>query len=202
MFKKSSLFVLVLVLIALTPLVEANFSNPPTFDLTTSSNTAGATTAVYSIFLQNPDPAEDANNVSIAIPAGYSVGPQFITSTVGIPVGSVSGACPMGSGGGSVVTTSTPGQFAMVVMGMTIGQIIITQPTATTQGKMGFLFRGRYGFDDHGCHGNFMMLAGFFINPSTSGTYSWAPSSAIPTTGSPVVMAPRPGYSQNVTIAA
>jgi hypothetical protein len=202
MTKKISLVVAMLMLLALMPGADASFTKPPTFDLTASSNLVSATDAAYSLYLANPDPSENAIGVSIVIPAGYSVGQQFITSKAGIQVGSGGGTCQMGSGEGPVKTTTTPGRFSMSAGGMTIGEIIITQPTMTSQGKMEVSFSGPYSSVNHGCNGGLEMGKGFFINPSTPGTYAWAPSIANPKSGPPVTMAPRSGYSQSVTIVS
>jgi hypothetical protein len=200
MTKKLMLVIAMLAFVALTPNVNASFTKAPTFDLVTSSSLAGATNAIYSIHLENPDQSEDAASVSITIPAGYSVNQQFITSKAGILSGSVGGECLEQSGQGSVQTTSTPGQFSMSIQGAVIGQIIITLPTQVGQGKLEVPFSGRYSVVNHGCQGDLVMGQGFFVNPSTPGTYAWAPSFVNPKSGSPVTMAPRPGLSLSVTV--
>lgn len=199
---KTVLALTVLVLALASAGAAAAFSTPPTFDLTTSSTVAGATNAAYTLFGQNNDPIENVASASITIPAGYSIGQQFITNSPGITVASVTGECQdLGTGTGSVVTTSTASQFALVVDGNTLGTITISQPTTTTQGQMIISFSGQFGSDDHGCYGSFVMTEGFFINPSAPGVYSWSPSSAQPVGGgSSVIMAARAGFSQNVTI--
>jgi len=203
MSKRYFLAVVALLLIALTPQVEAGFTSPPTFDLTATSNVAGSATALYTIHLQNSDPSEDVVSISITIPAGYSIGSGYMTSTSGIQVGSVSGSCQgLGTGVGSVLSTSTPGKLAISVLRVgTIGEIDVSEPTATTPGKMTVLFSGTIGFDNHGCQGSFTMVQGFLINPSTAGTYTWT-ATATPTSGSPVTLAPRPGRSQTITIVS
>lgn len=193
-----------LVLVLLVPRAYASFTTLPTFDLTTSSNLVGATDAIYSLFLSNPDVSEDAINVSIVIPEGYSIDQQFITSKAGVQAGSVSGACGSGPGTGDVMTTTTPGQFSISVVSgeydFIIGKITVIQPTMASRGQIAVSFSGRYALVNHGCHASIEMGKGFFINPSAPGTYAWTPSSVNPTSGSPVTMAPRPGFSQSVTI--
>ena len=53
---------------------------------------------------------------------------------------------------------------------------------------------------NRGCHGDITPVEGFFVNPSTPGTYAWAPSIASPKSGPSVTMVPRSGFSQTVTI--
>jgi len=196
------LAVALLCLLALMPRANASFTNVPTFDLTTSSTQAAATNAAYSFYVQNPDHSEDAVDIAIAIPAGYSMGQSFMTNTAGIQVGTVSGQCPVGAGQGTVTTTTTPGRFAINIqqLGAPIGGITITPPTSSTSGTFDMTFTGQYSFENYGCGGQFSFAQGFFINPSTAGTYSWAPSTATPKSGPPVTMQPRPGFSQNVNI--
>jgi hypothetical protein len=200
MMRKLVLAISVLVFVTLMPFVNASFTKNPTFDLATSSSLPGAANAVYSIHLENLDSSEDAVSVSITIPVGYSINLQFITSKAGILAGAVSGECQAGTGEGSVQTTSTPGQFSMSAQGGPIGQIIMDQPSPTSQGRMEFLFSGRYSVVNHGCQGDFAVGQGFFINPSTPGPYTWGPSTATPTSGPPVTMVPRSGLTQTVNI--
>ena len=192
-----------LCLLVLMPRANASFTNVPTFDLTTSSTQAAATNAAYSFYVQNPDQSEDAVDISIAIPAGYSMGQSFMTSTANIQVGTVSGQCPVGAGQGTVTTTTIPGQFSINIkqLGAPIGGITITPPTASSPGTFDMKFTSQYSFENYGCGGQFSFVNGFFINPSTAGTYSWAPSTATPKSGPTVMMQPRPGFSQSITIA-
>jgi len=55
MTKSVILVVLILVFVVSAPQANASFTKPPTFDLVTSSNLAGATDAIYTLHLENPD---------------------------------------------------------------------------------------------------------------------------------------------------
>jgi len=200
MTKLVSLVVVMLVFIVLVPQASAGFKTPPTFDLTTSSNLAGATDAVYVLRAENPDRSDDAFGLAIIIPTGYSIGQNFITNKAGMKVISAYGNCPDWSGQAAVATTTTPGQFTLSYGPMTFGKVIITSPSAATPGKMEMTFTGTYSLVNRGCYGELTTAKGFFINPSTPGTYTWGPSMAQPTSGAAVEMAPRPGFTQTIEI--
>ena len=200
MTKLVSLVVVMLVFVVLVPQANAGFKTPPTFDLTTSSNLAGATDAVYVLRAENPDQSDDAFGLVITIPTGYSIGPSFITNKAGMKVISAIGSCPGWSGQAAVATTTTPGQFTLSFGAMTLGKVIITAPTATAPGKMEMTFTGSYSLVNRGCYGDLTTAKGFFINPSTPGAYAWRPSMAQPTSGAAVEMLPRPGLTQTIEI--
>jgi len=195
-----SLVVVMLVFMVLVPQANAGFKTPPTFDLTTSSNLAGATDAVYVLRAENRDPSEDASFLVIVIPAGYSIGQSFITEKAGVKAMSVYGSCPEGNGRAGVITTTTPGLFSVSWRGIAEARITIVAPSATAQGKMGVTFSGGYSIVNRGCYGEFTTEKGFLINPSTPGTYTWGPSTAQPTTGPKIEMVPRRGFTQTVEI--
>jgi len=195
-----SLVVVMLVLVMLVPQADAKFTKTPIFDLKTSSSLAGATDALYTLHIENLDQSEDAAGLSITVPAGYSVDHRFITNKTGIKVMSAYGSCPGGSATASVVTTTTPSRLLMSAMGTTVGEITVSEPTSTTQGSLEMTFVGIYTVMNRGCYGDITPVKGFFINPSTPGTYAWAPSIANPKSGPSVTMVPRSGFSQTVTI--
>jgi len=107
--------------------------------------------------------------------------------------------CPQYSGAGDIVTTATPGRLKISAEGMTFGDVMITEPTFT-QGNIEITFNGPYSLVNRGCVGQFSTVPGFFVNPSSPGVYSWAPSYASTKSGPAVMMSARPGFSQNVTI--
>jgi len=193
-------FVVALVFFILVPQANASFTKIPMFDLITTSNLPGATDAVYTLHLENPDRSEDALTVSITVPAGYSVNQKFITDKSGIKAGSAYGNCPEGSGRANILTTTTRGHFTISFSGMATVDIVVGEPTPATSGTMEFRFVGTYAILNHGCYGEISTAEGFFVNPSTPGTYAWAPSTATPKSGPTVVMEPRSGFSQIITI--
>ncbi len=184
----------------MVPQANASFVKIPIFDLVTTSDVAGATDAVYTLHLENPDPSEIVVTASIMVPVGYSVDQEFITSKSGIKAGSAFGHCPEGSSHANMVTTTTPGRFTISFMSRATVHIIVSEPTPTTPGTMEFTFSGQYALLNPGCYADFSPAKGFFVNPSTLGAYVWAPSTAAATSGSPVTMESRPGFSQTVTI--
>lgn len=197
-----SIVVVMLVLVMLVPQADASFTETPLFDLKTSSNLAGATDALYTLHVENRDQSEDAASLFITIPAGYSVDHRFITNKAGIKAMSAYGSCPDGSGQANVATTTTLGRFLMSAMSMTVGEITVSEPTSTTQGSVEMTFVGSYTIMNHGCYGDITPVKGFFINPSTPGTYAWAPSIADPKSGLSATTVPRSGFSQTVTIVS
>jgi hypothetical protein len=195
-----SIVVVMLVLVVLVPQANAGFTNSPTFDLKTSSSLAGATDAVYVLHFENLDQTEDAVGLSITLPAGYSVDQKFITDKIGITAMSAYGNCPDGTGQAKIVTTTTPGRFSMSAMGMSQGEVTVRVPTPSTEGVLEMTFAGTYTIMNRGCKGEITPVKGFFINPSTAGTYAWAPSVVKPRSGPAVTMEARSGFSQIVTI--
>ncbi len=195
------LVALIIALVILLPQAKAGFTENPTMDLKASSNSVGATDAVYTIHLEDPDTTEDMASLSIAIPAGYSIDQRFITSKPGINAGSAHGVCASWAGENIIITTTTIGdlEISNSLVGP-VAQLIITEATSTTQGSLQVLLAGSYAPLNHGCFADLTTVKGFFINPSKPGTYTWAPSTANPKSGPPVVMDPRPSYSQTVII--
>jgi hypothetical protein len=183
---------------------EATFTSPPTMDLTTSSNIAGATNAVYSFYAENPDPAVTAVAFSVPIPIGYSVNPAFLTNTPNIVVmtGTYGNTIFPITGYIRLNTTATSGQFSVCaspnnINWVVIGTATIVLPTPTTPGNIG----GMLSPLNAGEHVDVSFVAGFFINPSTPGAYAWAPSSATPGDDpTPVLMEPRLGFTNIVVI--
>jgi len=103
---------------------------------------------------------------------------------------------PEGGANAYTVTTTTPGRFEISARGIVVGEMTISEPASTTQGKLEVTFRSR----SHGSSFESKSEKDFFINPSSPGTYTWAPSLVSPRSGPPVTMDPRPGFSQTVTI--
>jgi hypothetical protein len=167
MIRKFTLILAMLVFLTLAPQANASFTKAPTFDLITSSSLVGATDAVYTLHLENPDQSEDAASVSITIPAGYAIDQQFITSMAGIQAGSGYGSCPNGSADIAIATTTTPGQFSIFISGISSGlnvaQVILSQPSVTNTGKIDLTFTSpRYSIVNHGCSGELVWAKGFF----------------------------------------
>lgn len=191
----------IIALVMLLPQAKASFTENPTMDLITSSSLAGATDAVYTIHLEDPDTTEDMASLSITIPAGYSIDQRFITSKPGINAGSAQGVCASWAGENIIITTTTKGdlEISNSLVGP-VAQLILTEPTPTTQGSLQILLAGSYAPLNHGCFAELTTVKGFFINPSKPGTYTWAPSTSSPKSGPPVAMDPRPSFSQTVII--
>jgi hypothetical protein len=196
---KLAFLALILAIVILVPQFSVGSTVSPTFDLVTSSNMAGATDATYTLHVENPVQSPGMIGFSIAIPAGYSIGQIFITNTAGIVAMSAKGSCPQGSGTASIVTTTTALTYSLSVPGVAGGSVKVGEPTATSPGAIQIALTG-FAVGNSGCSFDLTAVSGFFLNPPTPGTYAWAPSSANPTSGSPVTMAPRQGFSQNVTI--
>jgi hypothetical protein len=199
-----ALFVLIVVFALLVPQASADFTKIPTFDLRPDCqycDEAGVVDTIYTFHLENPDQSEDVVSVSIAIPIAYSIDPRFITNKTGITAMSGYASNPqLGTTQLNVVTTNTPGRFLISAMGTTLGEITIIEPSSTTPGKMEMKFSGVVAVMNHGCSAEIKTETGFFINPSRLADYVWAPSIANPTSGKSVIMEPRSGLSQVVTI--
>ncbi len=206
-------FALMVVFALLVPQASADFTKTPIFDVRTDcldprycgDADAGVVDAIYVLYLENPDQSEDVVSVSITIPAGYSIGPRFITDKAGIlAMSGVSKSPQLWTTQLSVVTTTTPLHFLISATGATLGEITIIEPdngkNPATPGRMEMRFSGVIALMNHGCSADIKTESGFFINPESPGTYSWAPSIANPTSGKSVNMVPRSGGSQTVEI--
>jgi hypothetical protein len=201
--KRTSLLIAVILMLLVTaPRAFADFAVTPTLDLTTSSNLAGATDAVYTLHFENADTSTGVVSFSLAIPAGYSVNPAYITNQPGITImtGSAGQLNGFLRGQITVATTSTPRHYIATVSGYQ-AEAVLTEPTSTAQGKL------EVSIPSIPVVGNAVFLEvstvpGFFINPSTPGTYTWGPSLANPTSGPAVATIPRSGFTQTVTIVA
>jgi len=185
----------------------AAFTVPPTMDLTTSSNCSGATNAVYTFHAENPNEGETVVAFTVPIPAGYSVNPVYLTATPGIvvmtgvygPVGTVNV-----NGLLSLETTSIIGQFAVIatntnppVPPVQIGQANLVPPSSTpTQWTVNISPTVPNNLE----YIELSFVAGFLINPSSPGVYTWGPSTATPSEGSSVPMNPKPGFTNQVDI--
>lgn len=201
------LIVTILMLLTVAPYALADFAVAPTLDVTASGATdatqPGATDAVYKFHIENTDSNMPLASLSVVIPAGYSINPTYITSKSGITIITGTAGQPGGalSAPFNVKTTTTPRHFVTTVSVVIItytAYMELTEPTPTTPGKMVFQIPktivGNAVYLDSAC------VTGFFINPSTAGTYTWGPSLATPETGSPVTTVARSGYTQTVTI--
>jgi hypothetical protein len=197
------LIVTILMFLSVAPYAHADFAATPTLDVTTSSTQAGATDAVYKIHIENTDSKMALASLSVVIPAGYSINSTYITSKSGITIITGTAGQPGGalSAPFNVKTTIQPGHFSTTVSAIIFtyhADMELTEPTPTAPGKMVFQIPstivGNAVYLDSEC------VAGFFINPSTAGTYTWGPSLATPASGSPVTTVARSGYTQTVTI--
>ena len=181
--------------------VGAAFTNPPTFDLTTSNNVAGATDAVYTFHFENPDSAEIAVSFWVVVPAGYFVNPSYMTTTPGIIVMAgyydiVGDYSAPYLGTVEIKTTTTSGIFEIFRNGVSEGSLVLILPTPTTPGSFGGILPSL----NDGFWGEVSTAAGFLINPSTPGLYTWGPNTATPSSGPTVPMNPRGGKTNQVTI--
>jgi len=200
--------VLIVVLLTSPAIVQYAFGVsevPPTFDLSTSSNLAGATDAVYTFHVENRD-SSTSIALSMVIPAGYSLNSMYNTKS-GITVMKGNGWILTPWGGHlvgmlftiMVTTTSTPGHYRGIVfsiIGALSSEVLLTEPTPTAPGKLdvrGVSIKGTLSLD-------LSTVPGFFINPLTPGDYTWGPSYANSTSGQRVASVPRPGFTQKVTI--
>jgi len=193
----------ILMFLAAAPYAHADFAATPTLDVTTSSTQAGATDAVYKFHIENTDNSVALASLSVVIPAGYSINSTYITNKSGITIITGTAGQPGGalSAPFKVATTTTPDHFVTTVNVVIItytAYMELTEPTPTAPGKLDFQIPstlvGNAVYLDSAC------VAGFFINPSTAGTYTWGPSLATPAKGSPVTTVARSGYTQTVTI--
>jgi hypothetical protein len=198
--KRISFLIAILMLLVSAPYALADFAVAPTLDLSTSSNLAGATDAVYTFHFENTDTSTGVVGFSLAIPAGYSVNPACITNEAGIAVmtGNAGQVYGFLRGQITVATTSTPRHYIASVS-VFQAEAVLTEPTPTAQGKFEVSVPSIPGV------GNAVFLEvstvpGFFMNPSTPGTYVWGPSLANPTSGPAVATVPRSGFTQTVTI--
>lgn len=191
-------------LLVIAPYALADFAVTPTLDVTSSSNLPGATDAVYTFHFENPDKSTGVSALSTVIPAGYSIGPAFITTKQGVTImkgkaGQVGG---MLSAPFTIESTTTLDHYLTTISAMIYtfhADVVLTEPTATAQGKLEFQI------PSISLMGNAVFLdastvPGFFINPSNPGTYTWGPSLAIPIGGASVATVARSGFTQAVTI--
>jgi hypothetical protein len=194
----SLLIATILMLLVTAPCAFADFAVTPTLDLAASSNLAGATDAVYTFHFENTDTSTAVVGFSLAIPAGYSVNPAYITNETRITVMTGSAGQLFGflRGQITVATTSTPRYYIVAISGYEF-LAVLAEPTATAQGKFEVSFPSVPG---DAVFMELSTLPGFFVNPSTPGNYTWGRSLANPESGSAVAMVPRSGFTQTVTI--
>ncbi|MFX0201017.1 MAG: hypothetical protein ACFFCW_33270 [Candidatus Hodarchaeota archaeon] len=201
-----SIVAILLVLFSTAVFPAEAFTDPPTLDLTTSSHIAGATDAVYTFHSENPDPLT-AVLFDVPIPVGYLINSAYLTTTPGIIV--MTGV--YGNIGGPVMgnlrleTTAAPGWFDIwaeqlipLFPWVKIGTVQIIPPTLTTPGNIG----GALGPLNSGEYADLTFIAGFFINPSTPGIYTWGPSTATDAAGNIATMNPRIGFTNQVAIVS
>jgi hypothetical protein len=186
------------------------FTVNPTMDLTTSSNMVGAVDAVYSFHSENPNtisPQESIVAFTVLIPAGYSVNPAYMTTTVDIVVMTgvygvigqpISGYLRLNTTGvsGFFVINAKRISPATVPPYVPIGTAQIVPPTMNAPGSWNVIL----GAPNTGEYIDLSFVAGFFINPSTPGIYVWAPSIAQAGDASTASMDPRLGFTNEVRI--
>ncbi len=200
MTRKFVFAALILLMMVLVTRAEASATASPTFDLVTSSNLAGATDAIYTLHFETPEQSPNLVGLSITIPEGYSIGQNFITSTANVVAMSAKATCPQISATATLVTTTTPLAFKFQTVLGAGGNVTVSEPTATSPGAF-IISSGGLTAGTPGCSLDLTSMSGFFLNPLIPGNYTWAPSTVDPVSGSPIVMLPRPGYSQTVEIA-
>jgi len=193
-------FLLSMFLVMIISPAGAAFNVPPTFDLTTTTNVAGATSAGYVFHFENPS-SDVAVAFSVVVPAGYFVNPTYMTTTPGIVVmfgyyDNVGDYSAPYDGTVEIKTTAVSGVFEIFVDSISMGVAALTVPTPTTPGSFGGLLPGL----NNGYWGEVATLQGFLINPSTPGLYTWGPNTATPSSGPTVTMNPRVGESNQVNI--
>jgi hypothetical protein len=189
-----------LMLLVMAPSAIADFAVTPTLDLTTSSNLAGATDAVYTFHFESKDTSTSVISFSLAIPAGYSVNPAYVTQKSGITVmkGKAGQLVGFIRGDIAVTTTATPGHYKVGVSGYQT-EAVLTEPTPTAEGKLEVPIPSIPGVSG-AVFLDVSTVPGFFVNPSTPGTYAWGPSLAYPPSGRGVATVPRSDFSQTITI--
>ena len=200
-------FLAVLLVLSSTSIIipsSSAFTTPPTMDLTTSSEIVGATNAIYSFHAENPDSITIVS-FSVPIPAGYSIDPTYMTTTTGIVVMTgVYGFIGQPINGYlKLETTVNSGVFAVYAERIIppfpyvlIGSATIIPPTSTIPGT----WTVTLGAPNNGEYIDLSFVAGFFINPSTPGVYTWGPSTATGSDQSSATMNPRLGFTNEVTI--
>jgi hypothetical protein len=163
--------------------------------------------AVYIFHAENPNLGETVVAFSVPIPAGYSVNPTYLTTTPGTVV--MTGTYgPVGTtvinGLLSLETTSTIGQFAIIATNtnppippVPIGQANLVPPTSTA-GTWTVAISPSV--PNNGEYIELAFVAGFFINPTIAGVYTWGPTTATPSAGPSVTMNPRQGFTNQVDI--
>jgi len=189
-----------LMLLVVAPCALAGFSVTPTLDLTASSNLAGATDAVYTFHFENKDKSTTVIGFFLAIPAGYSINPAYVTaeSKITVMTGQAGQLVGVLRGGVTVATTSTPCHYTVDVSGYR-AEAVLTEPTPTAQGKLDVQIPSIPGVSGP-VFVEISTVSGFFVNPSTPGDYAWGPSLAYPASGPGVATVPRSNLSQTITI--
>lgn len=179
--------------------VTANAATP-TMDLTTTSSFAGGT-ASYVFHVENP--TSTCNAFTVTIPIGYTIDPNYFTTTPNIVLPGVSGSFGLfPSGAITLRTTTTSGQFTIfAVLGgvpISIGIATIVPATSSSPGAVSGLLDGGFFLDP----GMYVDLEVVVINPSVPGVYTWAPNTITTSGGSILAMDPRPDHTNQVTIIA
>ena len=184
-----------------------DFTASPTFDLTTSSNIAGATNATYEFYGEDPNPSVAISNFTVVIPAGYAVNPTYLTTTPGILVmngsGGTIGSPPAGNGG-NATTTTTSGSFAVWVKGHNVGTATLLAPTPMDNGSLTFVFPASITNFTEGGYVDLITVPGLLVNPTSPGVYTWSAEAypGGPPPNDAVTEVARSGYSQSITIVA
>ena len=210
--------------------VEATFTIVPTADITPTVSPANARNVAYTFHVEDHDPAEVPKTISITIPAGYTVNPDYITDIPGIDMGRIEFFIDLEDPWPDVNlilhvrTTNTQGVFGVYLDEAfdydgiihidpgKLGEGILDPPTTTTDGKLTSTFESGV-IDlmklpkDFGIFvyqaADLILLPGVLINPPTAGRYTWSGTVTGAEPGSePQEVEPRPGYTLTVRIIA
>ena len=192
---------LVLSLGILTTPVMANIITPgePTFDLVTTSHFSGATNAIYTFTMTNivdSGTNEQLKQITATIPSGYTINSDYITTTAGTKVGTMT----MSGGGDAhsadLVTTTTERVFTATYSDKLCGTL-----TLSGDGQTFTLVIELAVYGLARTQGVLETISGFFINPATAGIYSW-PATALGygVESTEQDCSPGGGYSQDVQI--
>ncbi|MGB6679787.1 MAG: hypothetical protein WBF08_00505 [Candidatus Bathyarchaeia archaeon] len=201
-FKLLLLTILIVVFSTMIFPARCAFTVPPTLDLTASSSCSGATDVVYAFHSENPngDLLGTVVAFSVIIPDGYLINPAYLTSTPDIVV--MTGS--YGDMGGPIkgylklLTTTIPGQFDLYANDVPTpdvwnlaGNVIITIPGNILGFPNVYLNIGEFV--------DLSFIAGFFINPTTPGVYTWTATATAPD-ADVTSFVPRSGFTNQVLI--
>jgi len=225
-----SLILVLLLCFAAFKSAEATFTVVPTADITPTVSLAKADDVTYIFHLEDHDPTEVPKNISIIIPAGYTLNPKYITDMPGLDVGEIKFFIDLEDPWADVSlalyvrTTDTPRVFGAyleepfsydALVHIEPGQLgngTIVPPTPNAHGKLTCTFNQtiidllkmpkKYGVFIYQAV-DFFLLPGVLINPSRPGHYTWRGFVVGAERDSPPQeVNPRPGYTLTVEIVA